>query len=173
MNEFPRRLYHNTPGWVKDSALFHVRIRVDVAQRSSLVEPSLAQDLLAAARRYHESAKWWCELFVLMPDHLHAVLAFPRETGMAATIRNWKRGTARYQGVLWQENFFDHRLRSEKDRAETWHYIRRNPVAKGLCVDEDSWPWWWSGAVEKSGTRQTGDTGCGMRGIRDAAGGMR
>jgi len=82
-----------------------------------------------------------------MPDHLHALLAFPREPGMAATIREWKRGAARLQGVKWQENFFDHRIRSDKFRAETWHYIRRNPVAKGLCPDEDSWTYWWSGTL--------------------------
>ena len=50
------------------------------------------------------------------------------------------------QRIHWQSNFFDHRIRSAKLGAETWQYIRRTPLMKGLCRDEDSWPYWWSGA---------------------------
>jgi len=112
-----------------------------------LTTPELAADLIQAAKRYHESGKWWCELFMLMPDHMHALLSFPKKMGMAMTIRNWKRGTARIQKVKWQDNFFDHRIRNDRLRADTWSYIRRNPVAKGLCADEDAWPHWWSGTL--------------------------
>jgi REP element-mobilizing transposase RayT len=83
-------------------------------------------------------------LFLLMPDHLHAMLAFPREPGMAAVIRDWKRGTARFQDVRWQENFFDHRIRHSREKETTWAYIHRNPVAKGLCQEDELWPYWWS-----------------------------
>jgi REP element-mobilizing transposase RayT len=127
--------------------MFHIRIRTDACQIFPLTTPARATDLLNSVRLYHATGRWWCELFLLMPDHLHALLAFPREPGMAATIREWKRGAARLQGVKWQENFFDHRIRSDKFSAETWHYIRRNPVAKGLCPDEDSWTYWWSGTL--------------------------
>lgn len=63
---------------------------------------------------------------------------------MAATIRDWKRGTARFQGVNWQDNFFDHRIRNPQEAEEKWHYIRKNPVVKGFCVNENDWPWSWS-----------------------------
>jgi REP element-mobilizing transposase RayT len=151
MNEYPRRLHHKTPAWIKDGAVFHVRIRVDSRQVTALVAPSLAPDILKTAQRYHEPGKWWCDLMLLMPDHLHALLVFPREPGMPAGLRDWKRGTARFQGVKWQDNFFDHRIRNNKEGAETWRYIRRNPVAKGLCLNEGQWPWWWSGSLERGG----------------------
>jgi hypothetical protein len=64
---------------------------------------------------------------------------------MSEVLRNWKRGTARFQRVLWQEGYFDHRLRDEKAARETWDYFRRNPVMKNLCAAEADWPWWWSG----------------------------
>lgn len=145
MKEYPLRLHHNTPVWVKGGSVFHIRIRTSSRQAIPLTAPALAADLLNSAQLYHAADKWWCELFLLMPDHLHALLAFPGKPGMAATIREWKRGAARLQGVKWQENFFDHRIRSGKLGAETWSYIRRNPVVKGLCPDEDSWAYWWSG----------------------------
>jgi hypothetical protein len=116
---YPLRLHHNTPAWVKDGSMFHIRIRVAIPQIAPLTTSALAADLLKSVQLYHAAGKWWCELFLLMPDHLHALLAFPGEPGMAATIREWKRGAARLQGVKWQENFFDHRIRSEKLGAET------------------------------------------------------
>jgi REP element-mobilizing transposase RayT len=146
MREYPGRLHHNTPGWVKDGAIFHLRIRAGKHQQP-LTAPQLATDLLAAVRRYHDLGYWWCELFLFMPDHAHALLAFPAEPGMSETLRNWKRGTTRFQHVDWQDGYFDHRLRDNESVAEAWHYIRRNPVVKGLCATEDDWPWWWSGIV--------------------------
>ena len=152
MEEFPHRLHHTTPGWVKEGAAFHIRIRVAPQQGVSLAEPTLAAELIAAAKRYHDLGKWRCDLFLIMPDHLHAMLIFPFYTDLTATTRDWKRGTARFQRVNWQDNFFDHRIRQRKERDETWHYIRMNPVAKGLCSDEDKWPWWWSGSLQSGGT---------------------
>jgi len=141
--EFPGRLYHHTPGWAKDAALFHIRLRVEPPSETGLTESRIAASLLSGAKYNHEAGNWWCELFLLMPDHLHALMAFPREPGMTATIKNWKRYTARFLRLRWQENYFDRRMRTQKESAEKWCYIRRNPVVKGLCADEEAWPWWW------------------------------
>jgi putative transposase len=141
---YPGRLCHTVPGWVKAGAVFHVRLRVAPAQAVPLTDARLAPDLLAAVKRYHASARWWCRLAVLMPDHLHALLSFPEQTGMAAALRDWKRGTTRFQRVRWQSNFFDHRLRSETEADEAWAYFGENPVVKGLVARAEDWPWRWS-----------------------------
>ena len=137
-----------TPGWVKEGALFHVRVRIAPECAMALTAPDLASKLLKSAVDYHIQSRWWCELFLLMPDHLHALLAFPRDPGMAVVVRNWKRGAARMQGVRWQDNFFDHRIRSKAEAQEKWLYIRLNPVVKGLCVKMEDWPYWWAPTKE-------------------------
>jgi REP element-mobilizing transposase RayT len=114
-----------------------------------LIAPELAVELLAAAKRYHDLGHWWCELFLLMPDHLHAILAFPTSPGMSHVIRQWTRGTARFQRVRWQDGYFDHRLRNDHEYAEKWSYILRNPIAKSLCTSENEWPWRWSGLTSR------------------------
>lgn len=144
MREFGRRLHHQTPMWVKSGASFHVRLRVEKSQVVPLTQSPLDSGLLEAVKRYHELGRWWCDLFLLMPDHAHAIIAFPESAGMSATIRDWKRGSARFQHVAWQDNYFDHRIRNDAEFAETWCYIRGNPVAKGLCSHEDDWRWWWT-----------------------------
>jgi putative transposase len=141
-------LHHKTPSWVKSGALFHIRVRTTAEQYTALTNSHLVRELLAAARCYHSLHHWWCQLFLVMPDHVHAMLVFPRESGMSATVCNWKRGTARLHRVRWQENYFDHRIRNGKERDETWNYIRRNPVVKGLCAMEEDWPHWWCAQSE-------------------------
>ena len=76
-----------------------------------------------------------------MPDHLHALISFPREIKMSRVIGEWKAHHRRANELLWQENFFDHRLRNEAELFEKHRYILNNPVAKGLCPTADAWPW--------------------------------
>jgi len=65
-----------------------------------------------------------------MPNHLHAILSFAPDQQM--------------NRIKWQEGFFDHRLRND-ERGEQLSakadYIRRNPVAAGLCERVEDWPW--------------------------------
>ncbi len=76
-----------------------------------------------------------------MPDHVHALLAFPRTEGMKAVIVDWKRYTARNAGVAWQRDFFDHRIREGDNWQLKANYVRDNPVRKGLIACADQWPW--------------------------------
>ena len=41
-----------------------------------------------------------------MPDHLHAIIAFPREPGMQTTIKNWKKFVAGKHGIELATRFF-------------------------------------------------------------------
>jgi hypothetical protein len=45
---------------------------------------------------------------------------------------------------MWQERYFDHRLRSDERGTQfsaKLNYIRQNPVAAGLCTRAEDWPW--------------------------------
>jgi len=143
--EFPRRLHHEVPSWVEDGALFHIRIALERGRKQKpLTDPSLAQSILNSANLYQQKERWHITLFLLMPDHLHALLSFPRDESMSSVIGDWKRFHARNNGVEWQEGYFDHRLRDD-ERGEQLEmkvkYIRENPVAAGLCECEENWPW--------------------------------
>ena len=140
---FPRRLSHVTPAWVRASSFFHVRIRTAVENSVSLIEPRAGKILLQAARHYHYLGRWHCRLFLLMPDHRHALLAFPAGSSMSRAVGDWKRYTARATRVVRQTNYFDHRVRTVQSLQDKFMYVRRNPVVKGFCPTEDLWPWQW------------------------------
>lgn len=103
--------------------------------------PAIGEQVLAAVRHNHDRRVWHCRLCLLMPDHLHAVLAFPREPGMQTVIANWKKFVAVKFGVEWQRDFFDHRLRDHHELDEKTGYILMNPVRKGLCERAEDWVW--------------------------------
>ena len=60
---------------------------------------------------------------------------------MTRVIGDWKHWHAGHTGVRWQENFFDHRLRTDAEWEEKFRYIRNNPVVKGLCQSPADWLW--------------------------------
>ena len=133
------------PHWVEPGALFHIRIRLDrEKQQRTLVDPSLAQALLDSARFYERTMRWHITLFLLMPDHVHAVLSFPRDKSTSEVMRDWKRFHKRTYRVMWQEGYFDHRLRPDERGTQfsaKLNYIRQNPVAAGLSTRAEEWPW--------------------------------
>jgi putative transposase len=142
---FASKLHHEVPHWVEVGALFHIRIRVDLAkQQPLLVDPPLAHRLLDSARFYESRQRWHITVFLLMPDHLHAVLSFARDESMRAVIGDWKHFHKRENQIRWQEGFFDHRLRDDErgeQRSAKLNYIRNNPIAAGLCAKANDWPW--------------------------------
>ena len=46
-------------------------------------------------------------------------------------------------GPVWQDESFDHVLRSDESFAEKLDYIRQNPVRGGLVKRAEEYPWFW------------------------------
>ncbi len=99
--------------------------------------------LATAIEQYVAAEKWWVDLFLAMPDHWHALASFREVTGICGVLRDWKRFVAKQAGVVWQDGFFDHRLRSRESADQKWHYIRLNPVRKGLVAKPEDWKYVW------------------------------
>jgi REP element-mobilizing transposase RayT len=142
---FPSKLHHKVPDWVESESLFHIRIATDRDKaQQPLTEPALAQVLLDSARFYELRQRWYITLFLLMPDHLHALLSFERDEAMSRVIGDWKHFQAHKHGIKWQDGYFDHRLRNDERREQLSakvDYIRQNPVVAGLCETAAEWPW--------------------------------
>jgi len=46
-------------------------------------------------------------------------------------------------GPAWEEESFDHVLRSDESLKETAEYIRQNPVRRGLVKSPEDYRWLW------------------------------
>ena len=83
------------------------------------------------------------DIFLAMPDHWHALVAFCGTNEMTKVVRDWKRLVAKRADVLWQDGFFDHRLRTRSSAIEKWQYIRWNPVKAGMVGTPEEWLYVW------------------------------
>src|SRR4051812_6727384 len=102
------RLGHDIPQWVKEGSFFFITVNCFPRNQNHLCRIGTGPAVLAAAAHNHEKLTWHCRIMLLMPDHLHGIIAFPREPAMKAIMKNWKRFLAGQQNISWQRDFFDH-----------------------------------------------------------------
>ena len=136
-----KKLPHTIPQWVAEGSWFFITMKCVPPGRNQLCRAETGDAALGAMKYNHDTGVWHCRLCLLMPDHLHAILAFPRDPGMEAVVRNWKRFVSRKHGVDWQRDFFDHRLRDHDEMLQKTSYILMNPVRKGFCGRAEDWLW--------------------------------
>ena len=72
--------------------------------------------------------------FVVMPNHVHLIVCLLDDTDIESQCTSWKRFTAKRinqalgtRGRFWQEESFDHLIRSAEQFAAIQQYIARNP----------------------------------------------
>ncbi len=92
---------------------------------------------------------------VVMPDHVHLLLRPLRdEIGwpfpLVDILQCFKGATAHRinkllgtSGPVWEEESFDHVLRSDESLKEKCEYIMQNPVAAGLVRKPEDYRWLW------------------------------
>ena len=155
--ERPRRksLPHAIPAWVPDGSLWFVTINARVRGLNSLAKNDVYAAVRAAFAHHENLHRCRLVLLVVMPDHLHCLLHVSREFGLTRLVTELKSYLARTRGVVWQRNFFDHRLRDPWQQFETADYLRMNPVRAGLVVH--SWEWPYVYPAEAKARRPTGD----------------
>ena len=73
--------------------------------------------------------------YVIMPNHIHMIIAIPKDTGdrgrspLQQIVRNLKSYVTRMAGFSpWQKSFHDHIIRDEAEYLRIWKYIDDNPA---------------------------------------------
>ncbi|CAN5772132.1 transposase [soil metagenome] len=143
MADFRRKTLPHQPPWSVDPAEHIFFVTVCTLDRGGEPLLSKGRQLIQSLRFYHDGGKWWLHLAVVMPDHVHLLLSFPPEMTFTETIRQWKRWTRSHLGIVWQRDFFDHRLRRDESYFEKANYILQNPVRAGVVRDWEEWPHVW------------------------------
>ena len=135
-------LPHDVPSWVDpQKEVYFVTISCKERFRNQLAVKGIAEPLFETVRHRQKQLLWWPHLFLLMPDHVHALLSFPPSgKAMQLVISKWKEWTAKQLKIVWQRDFFEYRLRREESWREKADYILENPVRKGLVGRAEDWP---------------------------------
>ena len=136
------KLPHEIPLWVDPHReIYFITINCRERFRPQLTLPLIAEGLFETVHHRQEKFLWWPHLFLLMPDHLHALLSFPpSDKRIRSIMSKWKEWTAKELRIVWQDDFFEHRLRREESRRQKADYILKNPIRAGLVSRWEEWP---------------------------------
>jgi REP-associated tyrosine transposase len=114
-----------------------------------------AQDAILQHCLHDNGKRYDLHAAVVMPDHVHLLLSPLRhEKGwpysLPVILKQLKGASARTvnklsnsSGPVWQEESFDHVLRSQESLEEKLQYIRQNPVRRGLVKKPEDYKWLW------------------------------
>jgi len=136
--KIPRRktMPHEIPSWVDPQKEIHfISINCGERSRNQLALPDVPQRLFEIVQRRQEKFLWWPCRVLLISDHLLALLSFPPSgKSLKSVVSKWKEWTSKELGIVWQRDFFEHRLRHDESLREKADYILQNPVRKKLIV---------------------------------------
>jgi REP element-mobilizing transposase RayT len=100
---------------------------------SVLARPEL-NEIVAKSLLHFDDDRYTMTDFVVMPNHVHLLVAFRELDMLLAQCRSWKRFTGRQiqaalgqRGEFWQVEQFDHLVRSEDEFIRYRKYIADNP----------------------------------------------
>lgn len=114
---------------------------------SWLADARVARAVESAILRGVELCHYALWAYVIMPNHVHILLR-PRVL-LSRITRGIKGVSARRANIVlgrvgkpfWQDESFDHWVRSGSEAERIRGYIERNPVLAGLVASPDLWRW--------------------------------
>src|SRR5262245_4251934 len=107
-----------------------------------LRRPELSK-IVADSLHHFDGDRYELTDFVVMPNHVHVLAAFPRSEAILDQCESWKHYTATKinrvlgrKGHFWQQDGFDHLVRSEAQFEYLRAYIANNPIKAKLKPNE-------------------------------------
>ncbi len=102
--------------------------------------------IVARALKFYDGQKYDLDRFVIMPNHVHAIVQFRHLFSLDVISQSWLRYTARQinretqgSGEFWQDEPFDHVIRSPEQFQYLQSYIAENPRKAKLKDGEFSY----------------------------------
>jgi REP element-mobilizing transposase RayT len=110
--------------------------------RCALKQPELAK-IISNAMLHQNGVAYHLDRFIIMPNHVHAIVQFVSEQGKSIIGQSWMRFSARLinplineSGAFWQPEPFDHIIRSAEQFVYLQHYVKDNPAKAKLHPGE-------------------------------------
>lgn len=105
-------------------------------QRRSLFQrPENAQLMIDTLFRYRDQKRFALHAFVVMPDHIHAMITPAEDHATSRCVQLIKGGYSfavrdQFEGEVWNPGHHDHRVRDPVDFEAQPQYIANNPGRK-------------------------------------------
>jgi len=145
-------LKHNPEPWsVSQHNEYHKRFSakindwLDAGSGSCVLKDERAAKTIADALTHFEGERYHLGAWVIMPNHVHAIVTPLEEHDLTKILHSWKSFTAHkindllgLEGQLWQHESYDHLVRNEESLFKIEEYIDRNPELAGIKITQAS-----------------------------------
>jgi REP element-mobilizing transposase RayT len=113
-----------------------------------LPDPVICSLVIEDLNFYRKKFDFGLHAYVIMPDHLHLLLSLKENGNISKIMHDFKSHTAqeinkiiKRSGAFWQEGFYDHIIRDERDFKKRIDYIHKNPLTAGLVSEISDHPY--------------------------------
>jgi putative transposase len=117
---------------------------VTAQRRPIFRREAVARLLIETLAHYRDEHKFLLHEFVIMPDHIHALLAPAPEISLERIMQFIKGGFSyrlKSRPPVWQASFTNHRVNDLEDYGRLQEYIRMNPVRAKLAARPEAYPY--------------------------------
>ncbi len=112
-----------------------------------LRDPRIAEAVLNALRGAQRRKMFTLRAYAIMANHVHVLLE--PQLPIDQITKGIKGASARETNLIlghtgvrfWQAESFDHWIRNPAEWQKIRNYIEQNPVAAGLVLTPQDWPW--------------------------------
>ena len=143
-----KKLNHEVPHWVETNPMFFITINTLPREENNLLHDNIVEEVKNSLIFYQSKEMVYVQYLLLMPDHLHILISF-NNTVMINFIQQWKRYISRKTRLMWQSDFFDHRIRNNESLQEKIDYISNNPIRKSLVKNSADWKYQWFNGMQE------------------------
>jgi len=136
----PRKHYE------EEGVVYHVTTRT-LAQEFHLASASEKKRIICELGRWRTKGHWKLCGFVVMDNHLHAVVQPVNGNRLGDIMRKFKTWTSRRNilkqtgQALWEEGYDDNVIQSCEELRNVLEYMHNNPVRAGMVTRADQYPW--------------------------------
>jgi REP-associated tyrosine transposase len=118
-------------------------------QQNLFQRDEIAELMVATFFKYRDAGEFELHEYVVMPNHVHLLLSIgDQQQKLSRAIQLIKGGfshSLRENGIVfravWEQRYYDRRVRDENEFAEFARYIRQNPVRKRLAERAEDYPY--------------------------------
>ncbi|MFN8338280.1 MAG: transposase [Saprospiraceae bacterium] len=131
--------------WETYNELFHQRIEkwLDAGYGSCVLKDIEIIKIVVNALKHFDEIRYRLDSYVIMPNHIHIIVAPFSGYSLSQITHSWKSFTANEinkflgkNGQLWRHESYDHIIRNEESLINIRQYIKLNPVKAGIQLPE-------------------------------------
>ncbi len=141
--------FHPEPWDTKTKHEYQLRFReererwLDRGHGECLLRRTEAREIVANALRHFDGDRYTLDSWVIMPNHVHAILQPAAGHELSGILHSWKSFASKRinellgrSGTLWQDENFDRVVRDLDELERTRTYLRSNPEKAGSSEGE-------------------------------------